>query len=62
MALFSPRHSIACFLCLPAETFGEIPNGSAWSITTQAMPDLDETHLVVGRVVQVRISCVLYRF
>ncbi|KAI7843260.1 hypothetical protein COHA_003094 [Chlorella ohadii] len=34
------------------ETFGEIPNGSAWSITTQAMPDLDETHLVVGRVVE----------
>ena len=36
-----------------AETFGEIPNGSAWAITTQAAPDLDETHLVVGRVVQV---------
>lgn len=40
--------------CAPAETFGEIPNGSAWAITTQAVPDLDETHLVVGRVVQVR--------
>ncbi|KAL4447457.1 hypothetical protein ABPG75_004676 [Micractinium tetrahymenae] len=34
------------------ETFGEIPNGSAWAITTKPIPELDETHLVVGRVVQ----------
>lgn len=34
------------------ETFGEIPNGSAWAITTRPFPELDETHLVVGRVVQ----------
>ncbi len=43
-----------------AETFGEIPNGSAWSITTEAVPELDETHLVVGRVVQVRPGCWLF--
>lgn len=49
--------STAYFLWHPAETFGEIPNGSAWCITTQAVPDLDETHLVVGRVVQVRSCC-----
>ncbi|KAI3429274.1 hypothetical protein D9Q98_005370 [Chlorella vulgaris] len=34
------------------ETFGEIPNGTSWSITTSAVPELDETHLVVGRVVE----------
>ncbi|EFN59900.1 hypothetical protein CHLNCDRAFT_132922 [Chlorella variabilis] len=34
------------------ETFGEIPNGSSWAITTEAVPELDDTHLVVGRVVQ----------
>lgn len=34
------------------ETFGEIPNGSQWSITTKAAPRLDETNLVVGRVIQ----------
>lgn len=41
-----------CLPALPAETFGEIPNGSAWAITTRPFPELDETHLVVGRVVQ----------
>lgn len=39
-----------------AETFGEIPNGSSWAITTKPFPELDETHLVVGRVVQARLG------
>ncbi|PSC75061.1 peptidyl-prolyl cis-trans cyclophilin-type [Micractinium conductrix] len=34
------------------ETFGEIPNGTSWAITTQPIAELDETHLVVGRVVE----------
>lgn len=37
-----------------AETFGEIPNGSAFAVTTSPTPELDATHLVVGRVVEVR--------
>jgi hypothetical protein len=36
-----------------ADTFGEMPNGSAWAITTGAAPELDATHLVVARVVEV---------
>lgn len=39
------------------QTFGEIPNGSAWAVTTKAVPELDATHLVVGRVVEVRRVC-----
>jgi len=34
------------------ETFGEQPNGSAWTITTKSDPSLDNTNIVVGRVVE----------
>lgn len=33
------------------ETFGEIPNGSSWCITTKAELSLDSTNVIVGRVV-----------
>ena len=33
------------------ETFGELPNGTAFAITTQPQPELDSTNLVVGRLV-----------
>ena len=35
-----------------SESFGEIPNGTAWAITTAPEPGLDATNLVVGRVVE----------
>jgi peptidyl-prolyl cis-trans isomerase B (cyclophilin B) len=28
------------------------PNGTAWSVTLEACPELDETNLVIGRVVE----------
>jgi hypothetical protein len=34
------------------EQAGEAPNGTAFTITTQAAPELDRTNLVVGRVVE----------
>lgn len=34
------------------ETFGEQPNGSAWTITTKPDPSLDNTNIIVGRVVE----------
>lgn len=34
------------------EQAGEAPNGTAFTITTAAAPELDRTNLVVGRVVE----------
>eukprot|EP00890_Picochlorum_soloecismus_P000904 jgi/Picsp_1/1814/NSC_05281-R1_peptidyl-prolyl cis-trans isomerase len=34
------------------EQFGEIPNGTEFSITTGPAPELDSTNLVIGRVVE----------
>lgn len=34
------------------EVLGDVPNGSAFAITTRAEPALDNTNLVVGRVVE----------
>lgn len=34
------------------ETFGELPNGTEFCVTTQAAPELDSTNLVIGRVVK----------
>jgi len=34
------------------EQFGEIPNGTEFSITTAPAPELDSTNLVIGRVVK----------
>jgi len=34
------------------EVLGDVPNGSAFAITTRAEPALDQTHLVVGRVIE----------
>ena len=31
---------------------GDQPNGSSWSITTKAEPNLDGTNLVIGHVVE----------
>ena len=34
------------------EVLGDVPNGSAFTVTTRAEPSLDTTSLVVGRVVE----------
>lgn len=34
------------------DALGEVPNGTGFTITTAASPQLDSTNLVVGRVVE----------
>lgn len=34
------------------ERSGIVPNGTAFAITTGAVPDLDSTHLIVGEIVE----------